>query len=220
MAADTTGTLASRHCTVALIACICAAPAAQAQVRGLPLFFDPLYSYQTRAGADVGDGGELGGVVWAVGASHLFATGNCDGLALSVAGGAWHPSGDRPDGLNLGATASYLLSPCPEPLSAPNPTYRVVAGGGLTRADGRSVMNVPLGAQLGYMFEWGVVRLEPWTTARAHYLESPVTEGESTWRLGLSVGLNIGVASVAGGRAAADFGTGRVGFGGGLSLWF
>jgi hypothetical protein len=189
-------------------------------VRGLPLFFDPTYSFQTRAGIDVGDGGELGGVVWAVGASHLFPIGNCDRLMLSAAGGGWHPSGDRSGGLNLGATASYLLNPCPDPRSTPNPTYRLVAGGGWTRAEGRSVVNVPLGAQLGYMFEWGVVRLEPWASLRAHYLESPVTEGEATWRLGCSLGLNIGGASILGARAAADFGTGRFGFGGGLSLWW
>jgi hypothetical protein len=82
------------------------------------------------------------------------------------------------------------------------------------------VVNVPLGAQLGYMFEWGLVRLEPWATLRAHYLESLFTEDQSTWRLGFSVGLNIGGASILGGRAAADFGTGRFGLGGGLSLWW
>lgn len=210
----------SRHWSAALVACSLSAPAAQAQVRGLPFFFDPTYSYQYRAGIDVGNGGELGGVVWTVGASRLFPIGNCTKLAVSAAGGAWHPPDNRSDGLNLGATGSYLLNPCPRPLSSPNPTYRLVAGGGLTRADGRSVLNVPLGAQVGYMLEWAVARVEPWATLRAHYLESPVTEDQATWRLGLSVGLNIGVASTLGARAAADFGTGRVGFGGGLSLWW
>jgi hypothetical protein len=66
-------------------------------------------------------------------------------------------------------------------------------------------------------------------TARAHYLESPRTEGSSTWRLGLSLGLDLAMQPKQDAeepklkpalRAAADFGTGRTGFGGGISLWW
>ena len=202
------------------MACALWATAAHAQVRGLPLFFDPTYSFTSRVGADIGNGGELDGFVWAFGASHLIGIGNCDRLALSGAGGTWNPPGDRSGGFNGGVTVSYLLNACPGPLSVPNPTYRLVGGGGLTRAEGRMIFNAPLGLQAGYMLEWAVARVEPWITARAHYLESPRTEGRSTWRIGVSTGLNLGVASVVGVRVAADFGTGRFGIGGGLSYWW
>jgi hypothetical protein len=199
---------------------LAAATPAGAQVRGLPLFFDPTFSFDTRAGADVGNGGELRGFVWSVGATRLFLVGNCKKLAVSAAGGLWHPPGDGSDGFNGGATVSYLINPCPEFTSQPNPTVRIVGGGGLTRAGGRTVWNAPLGAEIGYMLEVGLVRLEPWASLRAHWLQSPITEDRSTWRGGLSLGFNFGVASVLGIRGAADFGTGRTGFGGGLSYWW
>ena len=70
------------------------------------------------------------------------------------------------------------------------------------------------------MIETAVARVEPWASLRAHYLEPTGPDGRSTWRAGLSIGLNVGVASTAGGRVAVDFGSGRTGVGGGLSLWW
>jgi hypothetical protein len=207
-----------RLCT-ALAALLFAAPVAAAQVRGLPLFFDPTYSFDTRLGADVGNGGELGGFVWAVSGSHLFLVGNCKKLGVSAAGGLWHPAGEGAEGFNGGATVSYLLNPCPEFTSVPNPTVRLFGGGGLTRAPGRTVWNVPIGAQIGYMLEIPVGRVEPWAALRAHWLESPATD-RSTWRVGFSLGFDFGVASLVGIRGAADFGTGRTGFAGGVSYWW
>jgi len=183
------------------------------------LFFDPTYSYETRFGIDAGNGGDLGGFVWALSGSRLFYVGNCAKLAVSAAGGLWHPSGDQSDGFNGGVTASYLVNPCPSSLSSPNPTVRAVLGGAWTRVDGRTVLNVPLGGEIGYMIETAVARVEPWATLRAHYLEPTGPDGRSTWRAGLSIGLNVGVASTAGGRIAVDFGSGRTGVVGVLSLW-
>jgi hypothetical protein len=196
------------------------APAADAQVRGLPLFFDPTYSYETRFGVDAGNGAELGGFVWALSASRLFHVDNCARLGVSAAGGLWHRPGEANESFNGGLNASYLLNPCPTPLSTPNPTFRIVLGGGWTRVDGRTAVNVPLGGEIGYMVETAVARVEPWATLRAHYLEPTGPNGNSTWRAGLSLGLNVGVASSWGGRIAVDFGTGRTGVGGGLSLWW
>ena len=215
-----TGSSLGRHLTAAIAICALSAPAAHAQVRGLPLFFDPTYSYETRLGVDAGNGGDLGGFVWALSASRLFHVGNCARLAVSAAGGLWHPSGDQSDGFNGGLSASYLVNPCPSPLSSPNPTVRAVIGGGWTSVDGRTVLNLPLGGEIGYMIETAVARVEPWATLRAHYLEPTGPDGNSTWRAGLSIGLNVGVASTAGGRVAVDFGSGRTGVGGGISLWW
>lgn len=217
----TTGSHFVRHLIAALALCALSAPAVHAQARGLPLFYDPTYSYETRAGLDVGNGGELGGFVWALSASRLFNVGNCPKLAVSAAGGLWHPPGEEPpDGFNGGLTASYLVSPCPRPLSAPNPTVRAVIGGGWTSVDGRTVINVPVGGEIGYMFETAVARVEPWATLRAHYLEPTGPDGSSTWHARLSLGLNVGVSSAAGGRIAVDFGSGSIGVGGGLSFWW
>jgi hypothetical protein len=211
----------TRLWTAAVAGLLLTAPAADGQVRGLPLFFDPTFSFDTRAGGDVGNGGELGGLVWSLGATRLFLVGNCKRLAVSAAGGLWHPPGDgADDGFNGGATVSYLVNACPEFTSQPNPTMRLVGGGGLTRAAGRTVWNAPVGAEIGYMLEVGVFKVEPWATLRAHWLESPVTDGRSTWRAGLSLGLNVGMGAKFGLRGAADFGTGRTGFGGGLSYWW
>lgn len=214
-----------------LLACaVSVTDTAAAQVRGLPFFNDATYSFDTRTGVDIGDGGELGGFAWAVSATRLFQTGNCKRPAVSAGIGSWSPSGPASGGVNLGASVSYLLNPCPYPQSAPTPTIRLAAGAGLTDAEGRSFINVPLGIQVARAFdEVAVFRLEPWVTARAHYLESPRTEGSSSWRLGVSVGLDLAMQPKQDAeapklkpalRAAADFGTGRTGFGGGISLWW
>jgi hypothetical protein len=217
----TTRNATTRHLTAAIALCALSATAAHAQVRGLPLFFDPTYSYETRLGVDAGNGGELGGFVWALSASRLFYIGNCPKLAVSAAAGLWHPADEEiSDGFNGGLTASYLMNPCPTTLSTPNPTVRAVIGGGWTRVNDRTALNVPIGGEVGYMIETAVARVEPWAGLRAHYLEPTGPDGSSTWRAGLSLGLNVGVASSAGGRIAVDFGSGRTGVGGGLSLWW
>jgi len=210
----------------------CAVPptgTAAAQVRGLPFFNDATYSFDTRTGVDIGDGGELGGFTWAVSATRLFQTGNCKRPAVSAGIGSWSPSGPASGGVNLGASVSYLVNPCPYPQSEPTPTIRLAAGAGLTHAEERSFLNVPLGVQVARAFDnVAVFRVEPWVTVRAHYLESPRTEGSSTWRLGVSLGLDLAMQPKQGPepklkpalRAAADFGTGRTGFGGGISLWW
>jgi hypothetical protein len=209
----------------------CAGPAtrtAVAQVRGLPFFNDATYSFDTRTGVDVGDGGELGGFTWVASATHLFQTGNCKRPAVSAGIGSWSPSGATSGGVNLGASVSYLVNPCPYPQSAPTPAIRLAAGAGVTWAEGRSFLNVPLGVQVGQPLDVPVFRVEPWVTVRGHYLESPRTEGSSTWRLGVSLGLDLSMQPKEGPepklkpalRAAADFGTGRTGWGGGLSLWW
>jgi hypothetical protein len=210
-----------KRLVVGSIALTSVARVSQAQARGFPRFFDPSYSYGTRIGLDVSDGAELGEGAWALGASHLFFVGNCPRVAISGAGGTWNPRGDAPSGkLNLGASASYLLNACPRPTSQPNPTFRLVAGAGLTRAVDRTIANLPLAAEVGYLIEIAAARVEPWAATRVHYLESPTTAGKSTWRIGVSTGLNVGLAGSAGLRFAADFGTGGgVGFGGGASIW-
>ena len=213
-----------------LVACVLLpSGTAGAQVRGLPFFNDATYSFDTRTGVDIGNGGELGGFTWAASATRLIQTGNCKRPAVSAGIGSWSPSGPAAGGVNLGASVSYLVNPCPYPQSEPTPTIRVAGGAGLTHAEGRSFLNVPLGVQVARAFDdVAVFRVEPWVTARAHYLESPRTEGSSTWRLGLSVGLDLAMQPKEGPeprlkpalRAAADFGTGRTGFGGGISLWW
>jgi hypothetical protein len=216
----TTRSLFVRHLTAVLSLCALSAPAAHAQARGLPLYFDPTYSYETRLGVDAGNGGDLGGFVWAISASRLFYVGACPKVAVTAAGGLWHPSGDQSDGFNGGLTASYLVNPCHPRAPRPNPTVRAVLGGGWTRVDGRTVLNVPVGGEVGYRFETDRAQIEPWASLRAHYLEPTGPDGSSTWRAGLSLGLNVGVARSWGGRAAVDFGSGRTGFGLGASLWW
>jgi hypothetical protein len=219
----------NRSRPIILLACLTSPIAtAAAQVRGLPFFNDATYSFDTRTGVDVGDGGELGGFTWAVGATHLFQTGNCKRPAVSAGIGSWSPSGPASGGVNLGASVSYLVNPCPYPQSEPTPAIRVAAGGGVTWSEGRSTLNVPLGVQVAQPLHIPVFRVEPWVTVRTHYLESPKTEGSSTWRLGVSLGLDLSMQPKEGPeptlkpalRAAADFGTGRTGFGGGISLWW
>ena len=205
----------------ALALCALSAPAAHAQaVRGLPLFFDPTYSYETRFGLDVGNGADLGGVVWALSASHRFFVDGCASLAVTAAGGVWHRPGEANESFNGGLNASYRLNPCRGGPTGPNPTMRLVFGGGWTRVDGRTAVNVPLGGEIGYLYQTGGAQIEPWAALRAHYLEPTGTNGNSSWRTGLSLGLNFGVASSWGGRVALDFGTGRTGVSGGVSRWW
>ena len=137
-----------RHLTATIAICALSAPAAHAQVRGLPLFFDPTYSYETRFGIDAGNGGDLGGFVWALSGSRLFYVGNCAKLAVSAAGGLWHPSGDQSDAFNGGQVRRTWSIPVPVPCHRPTPLSEPssVAGGpasmaapcSTSRSEGRS----------------------------------------------------------------------------------
>ncbi len=210
---------AYRLLTFALLAVV--APPARAQLRGLPVFFDPTYSYDGRIGVDVGHGGESDGFTIVGGGSHLFYAGNCKRIALSAAAGIWNPpGGDFETGFNGGGTASFLLNSCPRPTSVANPTVRFIAGAGIVRTGDRNVANVPLGVGIGYMFPIGIARIEPWATPRIHYRESLTIPGESEWNVAFSLGANVGVGAIAGLRVAADCCEGGIGGGYGFSLWF
>jgi hypothetical protein len=131
----TTGSPFVRHLTAVLALCALSASAARAQVRGLPLYFDPTYSYETRLGVDAGNGGDLGGFVWAISASRLFYVGACPKVAVTAAGGLWHPSGEQSDGFNGGLTAS---TPATRALRAPiRPSAPYSAAGGRGWMDAR-----------------------------------------------------------------------------------
>jgi hypothetical protein len=204
-----------------LLGASAATSGATAQVRALPVFFDPTYSFTSRIGVDIGHGGESDGFTAVASAGRLFYVGNCARLAATVMAGMWNPPGGGFDAeLNAGAKVSYLLNPCPSAFSTPNPTFRLFAGGGLTRVGGRSVFNVPLGIGLGYMLTVPIGRIEPWVTPRLHYRESLMTPGESSWDVAVSGGINIGAGAIAGLRLSADCCEGGVGGGYGFSLWF
>lgn len=208
-----------RSALLAAAALAVAAPA-PAQLRGLPVFFDPSYSWDTRVGIDVGHGGEADGLAVAATASHLFLTGNCKRIAVSGGAGIFDPRGDADPAFNAGGSASVLLNPCPFPTSVPNPTFRLFAGAGMVRTGGRSVANVPVGIAAGYLLEVPIGRIELWTTPRAHYRERIAGARSDGWDFAVSAGLDIGVGAVAGLRAGLDCCEGGVGGGYGLSLWF
>ncbi|HYH80096.1 MAG TPA: hypothetical protein VEX86_09865 [Longimicrobium sp.] len=214
----------SRCAFVALL--LAAAPAvspspARGQLRGLPVFFDPTYSYDTRAGVDVGHGGEAGGTAIAVTASRLYQTGNCKRVAVSGGVGTLNPrGGDFETHLMAGALASVLVNPCPRPTSISNPTFRVFAGAGAVHGENGTVADLPIGVGAGYMVPLAIGRIEVWATPRAHYRGSLPPLGHRGWDFAVSGGLNIGVASLGGVRAALDCCEGGVGVGYGFSLWF
>lgn len=207
-----------RAALLAAAALAVAAPA-PAQLRGLPIFFDPSYSWDTRVGIDVGHGGEADGLAVAATASHLFLTGNCKRIALSGGAGIFDPRGDADAAFNAGGLASVLLNPCPFPTSVANPTFRLFTGAGMVRTGGRTVANVPVGIGAGYLLEVPIGRIELWTTPRAHYRERIARPGDG-WDFAMSAGIDIGVGAVAGLRVGLDCCEGGVGGGYGLSLWF
>lgn len=192
-----------------------------AQVRNLPVFFEPSYSYDGRIGIDVGHAGEADGFTVVAGGSYLFYVGNCRRVALTASAGIWNPpGGDFEAQFNGGAAASVLVNPCPSPLTVSNTTVRVIAGAGIVRSDGRNVVNVPLGIGVGYMLPVPIFRVEPWVTPRIHYRESLLAAGDSEWDFAFSIGTNIGLGATAGLRVALDCCEGGVGGSYGLSLWF
>ena len=208
--------------------CVCLAPAclalalarpAAAQLRGMPVFFDPTYSFDTRVGLDIGHGGEADGLALALGATHLFLTGNCKRVALSGGAGTFNPPGEPGAGFNAGVLGSVLLNPCPFPTSIANPTLRAFAGAGLVRVDGSTAVNVPVGVGAGYLLEFPIARIELWATPRVHFRERIAAEG-STWDFAVSGGLDIGAGGIGGVRVALDCCEGGLGAGYGLSLWF
>jgi hypothetical protein len=203
-----------------LAASVVSPMALHGQFRGLPVFFDPTDSYDTRAGIDVGHGGEAGGSAAVASASHLFRVGNCRRLAVSGGAGVLNPEGGGTDANPMaGALGSVLLNPCPSPLSVSTLTFRAFAGAGAVRIDDRTVADAPIGLAAGYMLPIAVIRVELWATPRVHYRQPLARSGDSRWDFALSSGLNLGVKGI-GGRVALDCCEDGVGMGYGLSAWF
>jgi hypothetical protein len=190
---------------------------AAAQVRGTLVFFDPSWAGGGRVAVTAGS--DRGGSAAALSAAGLSWVGNCPRLALGAAAGIYRPDGAARTLPSSGVAGSYLINPCPEPLSAPNPTVRVMAGGGVGGHDRGSHVDGYAGIGVGFMMQLPVVRAELWATPRVHHTWTPRAEDGSRAGFAATVGVTLGVAGVGGIRAGADC-CGRRGWGVELGGWF
>jgi hypothetical protein len=209
----------------AAVSCAASAGHAHAQLRGLPVFFDPTDSYDTRVGIDAGHWGEAGGTAAAVTATHLFRAGNCRRYALSAGAGALNPAGGATDAFPMaGALGSVLLNPCPRPTSVSPLTVRAFAGAGAVRVHGRTAADVPLGVGAGYVLPFAAVRIEPWITPRAEYRQALSPVAPDRWDFAVSAGVDLGSGALLGrgwgARIAVDCCRGGASLGYGISRWF
>ena len=202
-----------------------------AQVRGQPVWFEPAYAYDARAGIDAGHFGETDGSTITAGGSWQIWAGNCRRFSISAAGGVLNPGGPAGTRFTGAAGAQILLNPCPSPLSVSPVTFRFVTGAGLVRGDGVSVWSVPIGIGLGWKVPIPVAQIEPWVVPHVLYREplrlasSGSGEGSGerrggSWTGALSAGFTFGLGEVGGLRVAGTCCRGGVGLGYGLSLWF
>ncbi|MCI0436231.1 MAG: hypothetical protein L0271_21700 [Gemmatimonadetes bacterium] len=204
------------------------ADTAEAQVRGQPVYFEPAYAYDARAGIDASHFGETGGsTITASGSVQIWA-GNCRRFSISGAAGIVNPRGPIGARFTGAAGAQVLLNPCPSPLSVSVLTFRFVTGAGLVRGDGESAWNVPIGLGAGWKVEFPVVQIEPWVVIHGLYRQ-PLRDGEASeeedgrsasWTGVVSAGLTFGLGEIAGLRAAGTCCKGGIGLGYGVSLWF
>ncbi|MGH7503950.1 MAG: hypothetical protein ACREL7_19645 [Longimicrobiales bacterium] len=210
-----------RACTFALVVlrAIAWAEPAGAQVRGMPVFFEPTYPYDARAGVDLGHGGETGGLTLVAGGSIHFAPGNCNRFSVAGAAGFWNPPGPADARLTTGFGAQLLLNPCPDPLTVSAITFRFVTGAGLVRHEDEVAWSAPIGIAAGWKLPIPIIHLEPWIVPHALYRERIAT-GRGVWVGALSAGVNLGIGELFGLRAGVQCCAGGVAGGYGLSLWF
>jgi len=203
--------------------------ALDAQVRGQPVWFEPAYAYDARAGIDAGHFGETDGSTITAGGSWQIWAGNCRRFSVAAAGGVVNPGGPAGARFTGGAGVQTLLNACPSPLSVSPVTFRFVTGAGLVRGDGASAWSVPIGIGLGWKLPFPVVQIEPWVVPHALYREplrgaasgaGGAGERRGSWTGAISAGFTFGLGEMGGVRVAGTCCRGGVGLGYGLSLWF
>jgi hypothetical protein len=193
--------------------------AAAAQVRGMPIFFEPAYPYDARAGIDIGHGGETDGFTMVAGASVHFAPGNCRRFSLAGSGGFWNPPGPTSARFTGAAGVQVLINPCPSPLHVSAITFRLITGLGIVDGEESAAWSAPVGIGAGWKLAVPIAHLEPWIVPHMVYRES-LGNGDSRWTTSLSLGFNVGVGELLGLRIGTQCCIGGLAAAYGLSLWF
>ncbi len=202
-----------------------------AQVRNMPVFFEPAYAWDKRAGIDAAHFGEADGTTVTASGTWQFWIGNCRRLSVSGAAGIMNPGGPADARFTSAIGAQVLLNPCPSVLSVSAVTFRFVTGAGVVHGEDVTAWNVPIGVGVGWKLPIAVVQLEPWFVPHAVYRD-PLGSGDPPvnapasrsrpghWTGALSAGVTAGLGEVAGLRIGATCCRGGVGLAYGVSLWF
>ncbi len=183
------------------------ATAAQAQLAGIPVYFDPKGGTGVGVAANVGFPNSDAGGGTAYGVSGSFGTGP---VTLSAMVGAWKASdlGWAGAQTSFGGAVSYRLfggGMLPIAIAA-QAGYGVIKAPTVSLTPGYTQTTIPVG--VGISIDPPLFPLKPWIAPRVDFVSGG---GSSTSNFRVSAGVNFNLLLGLGVHAAVDFGQKKVG---------